>query len=548
MKNLYLALFLAILAVPRPGAGSILVTDAGDEKKANGACTLREAVQTALDYSFGGSLFYPECATSTGKDLIEFQPGLGTIELPELGWINLSSNLTIQGPAEDDLQEISGIDKTRIFAISNGSKVTLRNLSLTKGNASGDEGTAGSGGALLVDGGSADVTIESCWFHDNEAARGGAISFHAWKLKIIDSAFDANRSHTFGGAIDGGATGGWTMEDTIFDSNRAEFGGGAVYCDGGGLLSADRMTFVANTAAGKRPKGLAVSGGGGLMSGCETYLTHNLFLVNMVYGEIPDPADPADDAIDGGGGGLYLAKNGSAKISRSVFRGNNAGVGPKTVGSGGAIFAQGTLDLERCAIEDNTASGGHGGGGIVFDSSYGEIENTMLRANRSVTDDWVFPQPPKDPASGGAIAVIGNATIDLLSSSLVNNFGAGEIFVSGQGTVGFRNTLIGPWMAKESCELSASSLIFDKGYNVEAAVNATCGFKQDLAGAVKQPHAFPVQIPGGYTLDFTYTLPIFTSAAAGQGDCSNPVVPLDLLDTLRQIPCTIGAIEIKSSE
>lgn len=539
MKRLCPALFFVLLALSsRPGGAAILVTTDVDEKKPNGTCTLREAVQTAFDYATGGSLFYPECATSTGKDLIQFKPGLGTIELPELGWINLSSNLTIQGPAPDDLQEISGAGKTRIFAIGNGSTVKLKNLSLTKGKIQG-EGNSGSGAGLLVDGGSANVTIENCWFHGNEAGRGGAIAFHGWHLTILKSAFDANESLTDGGAIEGGAN--MVIEDTAFEANYAVQGGGAIYCSGSdaSTLEITRSTLVANTAAGKRPKGLAVPGGGAVMSSCNTLIEDSLFRSNLVYGEVLTPDD--NSAKNAGGGALFLAAGGFGTVSRSVFQWNQAGVGPKEIASGGAIYARGNLDVDGCALENNIAAGGHGGGGIVFDSSYGELLNTILRENSSVVDDWVWPPLSKDPSPGAAIAVVGTATVEITNSTLAGNLGTSEISDSGDGSLLFRNALIGAWSAKDTCETAASTLISDLGGNFIYGGDDDCDFPPDFLVADSKPFVFPVTVPN-YDLEFTYLIPIFNEGS-GTGDCSNgPYV--DLIGTTRTATCTTGAIEI----
>jgi CSLREA domain-containing protein len=540
MKRLWPVMFFVLLTLsPRPGGAAIVVTTNVDEKKPNGTCTLREAVQTALDYASGGSLFYPECTATTGKDLIEFKPGLGTIELPELGWINLSSSLTIQGPAPDDLQEISGAGKTRIFAISNGSTVKLKNLSLTKGRIQG-EGNSGSGAGLLVDGGSANVTIENCWFHDNEAGRGGAIAFHGWHLTIRNSAFDANESLTDGGAIEGGAN--MVIEDTAFEGNYAVQGGGAVYCSGSdaSTLEITSSTLVANTAAGKRPKGLAVPGGGAVMSSCKTEIEDSLFRSNLVYGEVLTPDD--NSAKNAGGGGLFLAYGGFGTVSRSVFQWNQAGVGPKEIASGGAIYARGNLDVDGCALENNIAAGGHGGGGILFDSSYGEVLNTSLRENSSVVDDWVWPQPPKDPSPGAAIAVVGPATVEITNSTLAGNFGTSEISDSGYGSLSFRNALIGDWSTKEACEATATTLIFNLGGNFNYSADDDCDFPPDFLEADPKPFVFPVTVPN-YDLEFTYLIPIFMEGS-GTGDCSNgPHV--DLIGTTRAANCTAGAIEVE---
>lgn len=541
MKKICLTLLFALLAfAPRPGAAEIMVNASGDVKMpGDGKCTLREAVQTAFDYSNGSSLFYPECATGSGQDEIQFAAGVGTIELlPANGEINISSDLTIAGPAT-----ISGANQTRIFRISTEIFVQLFDLTLTQAV------WGGSGAALLVQGGAAIVEIDGCKFTQNTSSIGGAIAFHGWELTVRKSVFSQNYSTYHGGAIGGG--GNWDIQDSFFENNTAETGGGALDCDGGGQLKILRSAFSMNQAFGlPEISDNYTSGGGAVMSGCETNIIHSLFEMNMALGQV-------------GGGGLYLTSAGKGQVVETVFVGNSAGWGIKQFGSGGGIHAKGDLIVHRSAFEQNSAKGGFGGGAIFFHNSESEVVNSVLQGNYSKKDETMTPKMPEiTPGDGGAIAAVGDTQLRILNSSLAYNYGTNELFFfSGTGDVTLKNTLIGAWKADATCGGDVA-LIFngddqetdcnpaDKkdGCNAQSKQGATCqGIPETLDDGGILLKTFNATIPGSTPLTFAYVNPKFMPQGAGKGDsstCKNaPVGGVDILGNLRIDTCTIGAVE-----
>lgn len=529
-----LLLFAFLALSPRSVIAAITVNTTSDMKAPNRECTLREAVQTAFDYSTGSlSFFYPECKTPTEQDVIEFTPGLGIIELlPANGVIDLSTDLTIRGPAE-----ISGQGQSQIFRIGGAFAINLYDLTLTKGSSSGG------GGALLVNGGAAIVEIDGCIFANNVAngTFGGAIAFNGWELTVRHSNFRENNAAAHGGAIGGG--GNWTIEDSLFSGNTAFTGGGALDCDGGGEFFLRRSALTGNTAFGQPNPGNLdfTNGGGAVMSGCQTSINQSLFENNFAMGKL-------------GGGALYLTSAGWGAVLESVFIGNKAGHGPQEVGSGGAIHAKGDLLVYRSAFEQNTAKGASGGGGLFFENSTSEVVNSVIRSNNSLYTESYTPKPPGPPdrAIGGAISVREDSYVKIINSTLTDNVGLNELYFLGNGSVVLKNTAIGAWQGQETCG-GDTFLIFDgengvSGRNAQSKEGATCmGIPTDLLQSNILLWTFPAIIPGPTLLTFSYLTPKF-NPGTGTGDSKtcmdNPVLGIDILGKSRPENCTIGAVEI----
>lgn len=215
---------------------------------------------------------------------------------------------------------------SRLFQINGSSRAAIKSVILTGG------GTADSGGAILVNGGSLD--IENVEFRDNRASgSGGAIASTGF-LTALDCSFLDNRANGSGGAIQvGGGNTLASLEGVVFRNNQANNGGAL------SLLNSASLTLL----------------GAGFHS----------------------------NIASGAGGALYLSSTGDAYIEQSVFGSNTAGshggaidllstktyVSNSTFGfneagqNGGAIrqLQQGRLTLENTTIHRNR-SGGSGGG------------------------------------------------------------------------------------------------------------------------------------------------------------------------------------------
>ena len=222
------------------------------------SCSLSDEIIAAnTDADAGG------CLAGNGADTITLSRDIILREaLPPI-----TSDITIEG----DGHAISGDRRNRIFAVDGG-KLTLRDLTLTKGNG----GSAG-GAAWLENG--AEFIVENSNFSENFAEYGGAIATGAddVKLKIQQSRFTQNTAGEDGGAIyiKGGSV---DIRSSIFSGNSVVSAGRGYHLEGGaiamlkGRLNASNSTFHDNRA---------IHGGAFYIEGGTSVLTH-LTLVNNV--------------------------------------------------------------------------------------------------------------------------------------------------------------------------------------------------------------------------------------------------------------------------
>ena len=132
-------------------------------------------------------------------------------------------------------------DGNQLFFIDIGSELTLRNIILTNGGNSAEDG-----GAVEAMYGT-NLTVDNCTFSDNRAENGGAIYTLGGVVSIKDTVFDNNFA-LVGGAID--VIGHYdeivTIDNCTFTNNFG-FYGGAIY-NGGGNIEIDRSFFYNNVA------------------------------------------------------------------------------------------------------------------------------------------------------------------------------------------------------------------------------------------------------------------------------------------------------------
>ncbi len=305
-------------------------------------------------------------------------------------------NVTIDGSSVPGLT-ISGAGATRLFVVAPGGSLTLKNLTLSGGDASGGAGGsrqsggdggggAGLGGAVLVDGGA--FTAQGCTFVNNHAAGGNGGS----KSSGGEGGSGGGLSGVGAGFGQGGVggIGGNGISIATGAGHGGGFGGG-----GGGAAS----------LFGGRAGGAGGFGGGGGGGG------HGLIT----------------SGAGGGGGGGFGGGNGGGG-------GAGAGGGGGGAGLGGAVFSTGgTLTLTNDTFTHNTASGGAGGangapgqadGGAVF------VRNGTLTA----TSDTFHTNTVTN----------GNSTAGTASDLYVlSDSQSGNGFSGGTATATINNTILG---------------------------------------------------------------------------------------------------------
>ena len=167
--------------------------------------------------------------THAGADIIVFQPGLtGTIALTG-GELDITDDLTINGPGADKLT-VSGNNISRVFKVESGETVRISGLTIAGGNA----GT-GNGGGIDNFG---TLTVSDSVFSGNSATNGGGLANESGGTATVSgSTFTGNsarrRSTATAAASPTAVTA--TVSGSTFTGNSA--------IDGGGL---------ANDVAGRR--------------------------------------------------------------------------------------------------------------------------------------------------------------------------------------------------------------------------------------------------------------------------------------------------------
>ena len=114
------------------------------------------------------------------------------------GEIEIDETLTIEGKTGPDKDILDANKMSRIFKVASGKTLTLKNLTLTGGKATGT-GDAGSGGAIFARDAS-EIKIENCIITGNEAdTNGGGIYVEGTPTTITNCIFTGNTAKNGGG-------------------------------------------------------------------------------------------------------------------------------------------------------------------------------------------------------------------------------------------------------------------------------------------------------------------------------------------------------------
>lgn len=296
--------------------------------------------------------------------------------------LKIKINLNIIGAGEDNtiINATNSDHPNLIFWIQSGCTVTIKNLTLTGGEASGtvDGDDGDDGGAVYNEG---NLTIDNCIFKSNHARNG-------------DNA-NAGTGHAGHGG-DGGAIynkGTLTVTNSDFKNNNAGKGGdasdihdgdyggsgGAVYNTG--TSSFTNCTFISNYAGrGGNANAAADSAPGG--QGGAIYNTATISIINCTFNSNYAGKGGGSSGLswgsDGGYGGAIYNFGPKITIQNSTFTANHAGDGGDTQagsgyiggngGGGGAICnmqpAYINMDILNCIFDGNYSGNGAEGSDI----------------------------------------------------------------------------------------------------------------------------------------------------------------------------------------
>jgi hypothetical protein len=395
---LTLAVLLAGALTLRPGTAA-----AADEVVGNGTPASCTSAALGAALAGGGSISF-RCG-SAPHTIVVSAPF--DITAPETT-IDGGGLITLQGQS-------SQIIVHRTFGTIGSSALTLKNLTMTGGRASGAN-EAANGGAIESFFQAANpafkptLTVEQVIFRGNESTvtsvasgdaydyGGGAIYSRGGLVRVRGSQFiDNDANNGAGGAIHI-LQSGLTIEDSVFSNNTAIGAapgnslGGAISIDGlggeGGVFRVLRSTFSDNRS---------YNSGGAIHvnmyeNSSRAEIMTSIFSNNAVIGG----ARAQGGAIGGGGSSIGGATgNPPVVISESLFRGNSV---RRTAGAGG-----------------NSSEDGSGGALAFPQRARLRIVNSTFEGNKAYGSSF--------NANGGALYVVNNSDqFEIVSSTFANNF------------------------------------------------------------------------------------------------------------------------------
>lgn len=300
-RHVATTLFSLFIGLATADAATIKVISDAD----SGPGTLRDSIQLAVS-----------------GDKITFSSKISTIVLTSQ--IVIDKDLSISG---SDVT-ISGGQVTRIFAVTTGVAVDMKQLS-------------------LIDG----LGVPSA----------GAI-FNEGTLALKDMKFKNNTAPTSaGGAIDNRGT--LSIDNCKFRLNTADSGGGAIINQGEVAIDIKNSTFTENSAPG--------TGGNGAAGGAIDNRGGVITIKNSTFSN--------NFGLDGGG--AVFNNTNTYTVKNCTFTQNRTGPN----GRGGAILNFGTFSLKNSSVTENAA--GVAGGGI-FNDGVLTLMNTDVKNN---TPDDIAP-------------------------------------------------------------------------------------------------------------------------------------------------------------
>ena len=258
--------------------------------------------------------------------------------------ISITKNLTIKG--RDTSVVLNADEKHRIFKVSNGATLKLKDITLKKGKGSYGAGVHVTGASLELE----NVTITECK-NNASLGEGGAI--------YISSSSDGRL---------------WIKGSSKILSNTAEKGAGIyIYTDSDANIIEGSAEISSNICQSNGQ-------GGGI------YLYKgNLILQNNV--KILNNESRVGAA---GGGGVYISEHGTLTIKDScIIQGNKAknSDGSDITGYGGGIHNSGKLIMEGGEIKDNEAKLG----GAVYNNGTFKISGDAKITVDSAKNDVYLP-------------------------------------------------------------------------------------------------------------------------------------------------------------
>lgn len=517
-------------------AQSARLTNAAGTAGVVGNGTPASCTSAALDTALtGGGVVTFNCGAAPHTIVINEKAVIGTVTIDGGGLVTLDGN-----------------NANRHFFVGPGYALTLKNITLTKGNSTAGGGaieatgssvtldnvrvsdnSAGDHGGAIVAEIDSSVTIRNSTVESNRAPKGGAIWVtDSARLTVLDSLLRNNTSGVAVGNLGGGiyAAGVITVSRSALSGNQALDGGGLFIATGGQARVSD--STIANNSGNY---------GGGIENSGALTVTNSTIHSNTVSGS---------------GGGVWNL-GGVISMTRSTVSANSAS-------EGGGINSYGShVDLYDVNIIDNTASGDNSGGGGIWHAGGTFFARNVTISGNSATSA---------SGDGGGIHEDSNDNLYFVNATVANNtagrFGGGihhvarygffinstfgnnsagvagnaiyegSTGVSGPGRVDLANTVI--FGAANNCD---GDMFISRGHNIN---EGTCGSlvhatDQAVMGALLGPFG---NNGGGFAMR-TFA-PLSGSPLIDAGDpafCTATSALTDQRNAPRMGVCDVGAIE-----
>jgi len=378
LRGLTLGLVAAI-GVESATAATIWVNTNADPNLSNGRCGLRDALAASVG---NASVRGCDAGSSATADEIRFDwddfEGGGiagaVISLSQGPLLVTDADLTIDNRGGQRLT-VSAQDQHRVMAVDQpgGASLTLINLNLEDGLA---EAPDPDGGALLVNSGTSELTLQGMTIRNNQAlaGAGAALAFgeQLETLTIVDSRFTNNQAER-GGAI----------------SSVANFHQGNLQ------LTITEGGFFGNSARSGGALGLALS----------TLVGPEVIRIDISDSRFGN--NTADDA----GGAIHFApgvNDGELTILNSLFENNqsDSGLGGAINAASGSVGSQEALvDIQRSTFVGNAASVA---AALNSNGVPTRLINNLFLDNRVGTSATVNLSPSVSIFFDAPITVIGN--------------------------------------------------------------------------------------------------------------------------------------------
>ncbi|MCP5096050.1 MAG: hypothetical protein GY943_10890 [Chloroflexi bacterium] len=390
----------------------------------DGNCSLAEAIITANDTSTGDP-FGADCndADPAGPDTIilsgntynldyAYDTTYGNTALPLI-----NSNVTIEGNGAT-FERDGMADPFRIMAVGSGGDLTLDNLTISGGYASG-MGSGSYGGGIYGYEASITITNTSVIAGNMALEDGGGISnFNPTgdaNISIINSQITGNISGDDGGGVYNYSvfnTANLTIQSSLISGNSANDDGGGT---GNGNYDGSSVQSVTDSIISNNYAG---DDGGGL-NNYARYGTATLTVSNSSVSN--------NDAVENGGGIYSYSYSNIASVT--IQQNSRISTNDSYTRSGGGIYNHSHLGATSLVIEGSTISDNNANrlGGGIRNFSYGNATSTINNSTIS-GNSALLP--------GGGIenySYNATATVTITNTSIIS----GNIGIVGGGVANY---------------------------------------------------------------------------------------------------------------